>query len=54
MDLSNPNSPHELAVRMAELVREIGAPRPIEQVLAEVTTAAVELIPGADIAGGCS
>ncbi len=38
-------------MRMAELVREIGAPRPIKQVLAEVTTAAVELMPGADLAG---
>lgn len=42
---------HELATRMAELSREIAAPRPLDRVLAEVTTAAVELIPAADIAG---
>lgn len=51
MDFSDANSRHELAVRMAELVREISAPRPLEQVLAEVTTTAVKLIPGADVAG---
>lgn len=36
---------------MAELARAMAAPRKLEQVLAEVTAAAVELIPGADIAG---
>ncbi len=51
MDFSNLNSTHALAVRMAELSREMAAPRPIEQVLADVTAAAVQLIPAADIAG---
>ena len=51
MDLSDPNATHELAVRMAELSREMAAPRPLEQVLADVTAAAVQLIPAADIAG---
>jgi GAF domain-containing protein len=51
MDVSEPSSRHELAVRMAELVRDIAAPRPLEKVLADVTTAAVELIPRTDIAG---
>lgn len=36
---------------MAELVRGMAAPRRLEQVLAEVTAAAVEVIPGADVAG---
>ena len=51
MDFSAPNSRHELAVRMAQLAREIAAPRPLEQVLTDVTTAAVDLIPRADVAG---
>lgn len=51
MDLSEPRARHALAVRMAELAREIAAPRPLERVLVDVTTAAVELIPGADHAG---
>lgn len=51
MDVSDPGSRHELAVRMAELARGIAAPRRLEQVLAEVTAMAVEVIPGADIAG---
>ncbi|OBB68719.1 GAF and ANTAR domain-containing protein [Mycobacterium sp. 852014-50255_SCH5639931] len=51
MDLSDPSSQHELARRMAELARDIAAPRDLGQVLTDVTTAAVELIPGADIAG---
>ncbi len=51
MDLSHTTSNHGLAVRMAELAREIAAPRALEQVLADVTTAAVELVPGADVAG---
>ncbi|WP_044511723.1 GAF and ANTAR domain-containing protein [Mycobacterium simiae] len=42
---------HLLAQRMAELSRSIAAPRRTEDVLAEVTTAVVELIPGADTAG---
>src|SRR5947209_10181078 len=44
-------SRHELALRMAELARETAAPRELEQILGDVTTAAVELIPAADIAG---
>ena len=51
MDFSDQGSRHELAVRMAELARGIAAPRGLEQVLAEVTAMAVEVIPGADIAG---
>lgn len=51
MDFSTPSSRHELAVRMAELARGIASPRPLEQVLADVTAAAVELIPRADVAG---
>jgi GAF domain-containing protein len=51
MDLSPTTSKHELAVRMAELAREIFAPRPLEQVLADVTAEAVQVIPGADVAG---
>lgn len=51
MDISDPSSRHELAVRMAELVRELAAPRRLERVLAEVTAAAVELIPQADVPG---
>jgi GAF domain-containing protein len=51
MDFSHTNSQHELAVRMAELAREMAAPRSLEQVLTEVTAASVELIPGADLAG---
>lgn len=51
MDVSDPGSHHELAVRMAELARGIAAPRRLEQVLAEVTAMAVQVIPGADLAG---
>ncbi|MCV7245617.1 GAF and ANTAR domain-containing protein [Mycobacterium mantenii] len=51
MDASDPESRYKLAVRMAELVRGMAAPRRLEQVLADVTAAAVEVIPGADIAG---
>jgi GAF domain-containing protein len=36
---------------MAELARSVAGPRSVKDVLAEVTTAAVELVPGADIAG---
>ena len=42
---------HELAVRMAELARSVTAPRTMDDVLLEATTAAVELIDGADAAG---
>ncbi|MCZ8382736.1 GAF and ANTAR domain-containing protein [Mycobacterium sp. CPCC 205372] len=36
---------------MAELARSVAPPRGIEEILLETTTAAVELIPGADTAG---
>lgn len=42
---------HDLAVRMAELARAVAGPRSVQDVLSEVTTAAVELIPGIDTAG---
>jgi len=51
MDSSEPDLRHALAVRMAELARAMTAPRTLEQILADVTTAAVELVPGADAAG---
>ncbi|WP_374023502.1 GAF and ANTAR domain-containing protein [Mycobacterium sp. HNNTM2301] len=51
MESLDPTSKHELAMRMAELARDIAAPRSLGDVLADVTTAAVELIPAADIAG---
>ena len=41
----------DLAVRMAELARATAGPRTSEEILAEVTAAAVELIPGVDTAG---
>jgi GAF domain-containing protein len=41
----------DLAQRMAELARDSAAPRSVEQVLSDVTAAAMELIPGADTAG---
>lgn len=51
MESLDPASKHELAVRIAELAREIATPRSLDDVFADVTTAAVELIPAADIAG---
>ncbi len=42
---------HDLAVRMADLARAAAAPRSVEDVLLDVTTAAKELIPGVDTAG---
>jgi GAF domain-containing protein len=42
---------HDLAMRMAELARAAAAPRRVEDVLSDVTAAAVELIPGTDTAG---
>ncbi len=42
---------HHLADRMAELARAFAPPPRLEDVLAGVTSAAVELIPGADMAG---
>src|SRR5689334_23646407 len=42
---------HDLAQRMAELARSVAAPRRVEDVLADVTSTARELIPGVDTAG---
>ena len=42
---------HDLAQRMAELARTAAAPRSVEDVLSDVTGAALELIPGVDTAG---
>jgi ANTAR domain/GAF domain len=42
---------HDLALRMAELARAVAAPRGLEDILADVTAAAKELIPGVDTAG---
>jgi GAF domain-containing protein len=42
---------YDLAQRMAELARAVAAPRSVEEVLADVTAAALELIPGTDTAG---
>jgi GAF domain-containing protein len=42
---------HDLAVRMAELARVSAAPRSVNDVLADVTNAAKELIPGTGSAG---
>jgi GAF domain-containing protein len=42
---------YDLARRMAELARAAAAPRRVEDVLTDVTAAAMELIPGADTAG---
>ncbi|OBI11666.1 histidine kinase [Mycobacterium sp. E2327] len=51
MNVSNLGAKHQLAERMAQLSREMAAPRALEHVLADVTAAAVQLIPAADIAG---
>ena len=45
------SSNHDLAVRMAELARSLAMPRSIKDLLADVTAAAKELIPGVDEAG---
>ena len=42
---------HDLAVHMAKLAQSVTVPRSVEDILATVTAAAVELIPGADTAG---
>jgi GAF domain-containing protein len=42
---------HELATRMADLARSFAGPQKVREVLAGVTTAAVELIPNAETAG---
>jgi GAF domain-containing protein len=46
-----PSADHALALRMAELARTLAHERTLDAVLREVTTAAVELIPGVDTAG---
>lgn len=51
MDPSDSSQTHELATRMAELARMTAAPSTLAQILDGVTAAAVELIPGADLAG---
>lgn len=42
---------HDLAQRMAELARASAAPRNLTDVLSDVTSTALELIPGVDTAG---
>ncbi len=42
---------HDLAQRMAELARTAAAPRSVQDVLSDVTAAALDLIPGVDTAG---
>ena len=42
---------YDLAHRMAELARASAAPRRVDDVLSDVTTAVMELIPGTDSAG---
>lgn len=44
-------SRHDLAVRMADLARAVATPRTVEEILAGVTAAATELVPGVDTAG---
>jgi GAF domain-containing protein len=51
MTSSDSSLPYELAMRMAELARRSAAPSTLKQILDGVTAAAVELIPGADLAG---
>lgn len=42
---------HELALRMAELARLVAGPRRVEDVLFDVTSEVMKLIPGVDAAG---
>jgi GAF domain-containing protein len=42
---------HTLAMRMAQLAREVATPRTVEEVLETVTSAALELVPGVTHAG---
>jgi GAF domain-containing protein len=44
-------SNRDLALRMAELARSTAMPRSVTDILADVTSAATELIPGVDVAG---
>ncbi|WP_407684950.1 GAF and ANTAR domain-containing protein [Mycobacterium sp. HUMS_1102779] len=48
---TDPESRHELALRMAELARTLTVTRPVEHTLEEVTDAATQMIPGADAVG---
>ena len=48
--MAQPSDPN-LVVRMAELARTLAGQRTLDAVLAEATSAAVELIPGVDTAG---
>ncbi|WP_319434522.1 GAF and ANTAR domain-containing protein [Mycobacterium sp. RTGN5] len=47
----SPPSNHDLAARMAELARSLAEERTLAAVLREVTSTAVDLIPGVDTAG---
>jgi len=51
MDSSDGDLRRDLALRMAELARATAGSSTLKQILDDVTTAAVELIPGADLAG---
>ena len=42
---------HDLAIKMAELARSVAGPLSVDEVLRQVTAAAIELIPGAGAAG---
>lgn len=42
---------HDLAIRMARLAQTTATPRSVEEILNDVTAAAIELIPGSDTAG---
>jgi GAF domain-containing protein len=42
---------HDLAIRMAELARSTAMPRSLDEILADVTATAKELIEGVDVAG---
>src|SRR5690242_15096606 len=42
---------HDLAVRMAELARTVAGPRTVNDILKDVTSTVMELIPGTDTAG---
>ncbi|CRZ18198.1 GAF and ANTAR domain-containing protein [Mycolicibacterium neworleansense] len=44
-------SRHDLAVRMADLARTVATPRTVDEILADVTATATELIAGVDTAG---
>lgn len=42
---------HDLALRMAKLAQTISMPRAVDEILSDVASTAVDLIPGADTAG---